>query len=537
MNPIDINSNPQRSSRRHTLQVSHSITSISPASSYSRPLPHLRRDLTYPYQAHQPRRSLTSNSLYSSPSQTQDFSRTRRPSCTWDSSPLHASMVGSYEESILRGRMSTTPSKPLDFVAQIGVLGLGKCKASLRCPAHVTLPFPAVFYSYGTTSHGRFGTSEDGPSPYVGLIDLENGLPNTDEDRLRKRKRMISKERSNDTTMIETPNSSRSMDPEVLGAVEPKRRSASPRAPPGGSYRIPGKGQLQIIIKNPNKTAVKLFLVPYDLAGMEPGTKTFIRQRSYSAGDSVLPTYSTTVTNLVDRQTLRYLVHLHICSPSRGRFYLYKSIRIVFANRVPDGTEKLRNEISTPEPRFTVYKPGRDSTGLALSYTTGTGIATENAFRRRSSGFALGLSHRLYDATEAVTQPLRRGISSESTNTQDQEMRDTLPVEPIPFGILTNMTRLGDDISQSRPVNILSPTSSRSSRPPTSHSGQSMSWDSNTSDIGGYSKLSKGDAGYGGNIFSTSPDGKQQISEGLLARKLRGLGVGQHMQQDTHQDI
>ena len=71
----------------------------------------------------------------------------------------------------------TTPSKPLDFLAQIGVLGLGKCKSSLRCPASLTIPFPAVFYSYETTSHGRAGKSEDGPSPYVGQIDLENTLP------------------------------------------------------------------------------------------------------------------------------------------------------------------------------------------------------------------------------------------------------------------------------------------------------------------------------------------------------------------------
>jgi hypothetical protein len=150
-------------------------------------------------------------------------------------------MVGSYEESILRGRMSTTPSKPLDFVAQIGVLGLGKCKASLRCPAHVTLPFPAVFYSYGTTNHGRVGMSEDGPSPYVGLIDLENGLPNTDEGKLHKRKRTVSKkalERSDDTTIIDFSTSSRSMGPDVPGAVKPKRRSASPRAPPGGNFRL-----------------------------------------------------------------------------------------------------------------------------------------------------------------------------------------------------------------------------------------------------------------------------------------------------------
>ncbi len=137
MNPIDISPDSQRNPRRHTLQVSHSMhstISVSTSSTFNRPLPHLRRDNTYPYQAHQPRRSLTTNptSNQTSSPQTPSFLRSRRPSYNSDSSPLHASMVGSYEESILRGRMSTTPSKPLDFVAQIGVLGLGKCKPSLR---------------------------------------------------------------------------------------------------------------------------------------------------------------------------------------------------------------------------------------------------------------------------------------------------------------------------------------------------------------------------------------------------------------------
>ena len=39
-----------------------------------------------------------------------------------------------------------------------------------------------------------------------------------------------------------------------------------------------------MVIKNPNKTAVKLFLVPYDLEDMVSGTKTFVRQRIFSAG-------------------------------------------------------------------------------------------------------------------------------------------------------------------------------------------------------------------------------------------------------------
>jgi hypothetical protein len=449
-------------------------------------------------------------------------------------------MVGSYEESILRGRMSTTPSKPLDFVAQIGVLGLGKCKANLRCPAHVTLPFPAVFYSYETTSHGRIGKSEDGPSPYVGHIDLENGLPNTSEARLHKRKRTNSSKalgRPIDLEMIDVSNTNQLTDHEIRRAGKQKRRSISPRAPPGGSYRIPEKGQLQIIIKNPNKTAVKLFLIPYDLIGMEPGTKTFIRQRSYSAGDLMLPASSTTAANPADRQTLRYLAHLHICSPSRGRFYLYKSIRVVFANRVPDGKEKLRNEISTPEPRFTVYKPGRDSSiGQALSGTVGAGIAAERAFRRRSSGLALGLSNHPYDAMDGITQTLQRDLTSGSAYPHEREMRSTLPVEPIPFNIFTNMIQPDDDFGQQRPSNVQSPTSTKSSRPPTSQGGHSISWDNNSADIGGYGKLSKGDAGYGGNIFSSSPDGTQQIAEGLLAKKLRDLGVGMQSPQDNHDD-
>jgi hypothetical protein len=452
-------------------------------------------------------------------------------------------MVGSYEESILRGRMSTTPSKPLDFVAQIGVLGLGKCKASLRCPAHVTIPFPAVFYSYETTTHGRSGKSEDGPSPYVGQIDLENSLPNPDEARDNKRKRHsanLGRSRADDLDMVDGPNTNQLTERELRRAEKQKRRSTSPRAPPGGSYRIPEKGQLQIIIKNPNKTAVKLFLVPYDLAGMEPGTKTFIRQRSYSAGPIIDSALSSTAqiptSSPLDRPTLRYLVHLHICSPSRGRFYLYKSIRVVFANRVPDGKEKLRNEITLPEPRFSVYKPGRDSSlGLSLNGSAGASLAAEKAYRRRSSGFALGasnvgVSNRTFDAMHGITHALECGLSSGPTFGRDTT---TTPIQPIPFSLYRRP--VGSDEYSGQASGILSPSSFKSSQPLNSHGSGSMSWNSNSTSLGGYDKLSKGDVGYGGNAFAGSPDGKQVLAEGLLAKKLRDLGVGLQ-NQDDHLD-
>ena len=50
-------------------------------------------------------------------------------------------------------------------------------------------------------------------------------------------------------------------------------------------------------------------------------------------------------------------------------------MRIVFANRVPDGKERLRNEIQLPEPRYSAYKPGRDSN---------VGVATREDRRRQS---------------------------------------------------------------------------------------------------------------------------------------------------------
>ena len=385
-------------SRRHTFspEALKRISSAAldyPASARGqggKPVPTLRKESTVPYQAHQPRRSLHSfNSLPQTPAPGP-----RRPSIS--ESPIqHAHMVGSYEESILRGRMSTTPSKPLNFVAQIGVLGKGECSSKLRCPPHAHIPFPAVFYSYGSADSQ--GWQSDQPSPYVGLVDLENNLPSADQAPEKRRQRLEDRSqlppsnegsRENSKTRVEDGASKETPATRRIRQKQ-KRRSGSPKAPPGGSYRIPRQGQLQIVIKNPNKTAVKLFLVPYDLSDMEPGQKTFIRQRSYSAGPIVdmplssrsnlgtdrpeasLPTFD----DPNERPTLRYLLHLHICSPSKGRFFLYKSIRVVFANRVPDGKERLRNEIQLPEPRYSAYKPARDSNvgaGSTLNFNDGS---------------------------------------------------------------------------------------------------------------------------------------------------------------------
>ncbi|KAF2109872.1 hypothetical protein BDV96DRAFT_604361 [Lophiotrema nucula] len=538
---------PERSNRRHTFSPSsfsvYQSAQMARSASGTPASRHLRKEGTLPYQAHQPRRSLTAFNQFQPHSSPQTpFVQSRRPSFSSDASPLHhAPMVGSYEESILRGRMSTTPSRPLDFVAQIGVLGRGQCKSNLKCPPHVTVPFPAVFYSY-SSGNGRI--ADDSPSPYVGLVDLENSLasPEDNDASRRKRRHTVPNPDQDDLDFRPTGQDGQPhhLSKEDLRRKEKrKRRSTSPRAPQGGSYRIPQQGQLQIVIKNPNKTAVKLFLVPYDLSDMEPGQKTFIRQRSYSAGpiiDMPLSTRRNFGTDRPeaalsnsddpnDRPILRYLIHLHICCPSKGRYYLYKSIRVVFANRVPDGKEKLRNEIQLPEPRYSTYKPARDSAAQQGSNPAAERLATEQAYRRRSAGFSL--SHHVYDRMDGLaTQPSRpppavqfTGGDTSGTSRFSSPVPD---VQPIPFSLPCIDSR-----PTSREHMDLDPQNPFQRRVNASSPPLSLMTDLGNTDLirtESFDKLNKGDVGYGGNAFcgvAASP------GAGLLTQRLKGLDVQQ----------
>lgn len=76
---------------------------------------------------------------------------------------LFGTLVGSYEESIISGRMSQLPSRPIQFYSDIGVLGSGKCKTALKCPSHILVDFLGYFYDLEDEGCG---------SPYVGLIDI-----------------------------------------------------------------------------------------------------------------------------------------------------------------------------------------------------------------------------------------------------------------------------------------------------------------------------------------------------------------------------
>ncbi|KAF2450939.1 hypothetical protein P171DRAFT_427210 [Karstenula rhodostoma CBS 690.94] len=541
---------PERSNRRHTFSPQSFgafNSSITVASASGTPSTrHIRKGTALPYQAHQPRRSLTSLNQFQPHSSPQTpLSRSHRPSFSSEASPLHhAPMVGSYEESILRGRMSTTPSRPLNFIAKIGVLGRGQCKSNLKCPPHVAVPFPAVFYSYNT---GNARISDDSPSPYVGLVDLENSIPPPDESSetsRRKRRHTITDPGHDDldTRLRNEEDTGNRPRKDFRRNEKKKRRSTSPRAPPGGSYRIPQQGQLQIVLKNPNKTAVKLFLVPYDLSDMEAGQKTFIRQRSYSAGpiiDMPLSSRKNLGTDRPeaalsnsddpnDRPILRYLIHLHICCPSKGRFYLYKSIRVVFANRVPDGKERLRNEIQMPEPRYSVYKPTRDCLASQTTSSAAAQLTSEKALRRASAG--LSLSQQSYARAE-VTAPRHcpqlppPAVKFTGGPSPTGDVSAPVPeMEPIPFSLARIPSIPSRPVSRElMDIDVASPFRSRSGC--ASPTGLGSSKPNRDNDKTAFEKLNRGDVGYGGNAFYGVGSPPVSPGAGLLARRLRGLDV------------
>ncbi|KAL8817643.1 MAG: hypothetical protein Q9223_003559 [Gallowayella weberi] len=598
--PIDRSISPSKTSRRHTLpprplpcSQEHS-TNGQPANQVSaaRRPPVLHGDPTFSYQTHRPRRSLTTTwSLQASPSSEKPPSApSRRRSCSSESSPLqNASMVGSYEESILRGWMSTAPSRPLNFTAQIGVIGKGDCKP--KCPAHVTVPFPAVFYSWNGGTGTEHSTANDEPSPYVGHIDLSQ-LPAPAESKKTRQSR--SKSPSADAARSVHMQSNKAVesghDTERTAVVRNKRRrtSSAPSTLQGG-YRIPQKGQLQIVIQNPNKTAVKLFLVPYDLEDMQAGTKTFIRQRCFSTNPVVEglpsehrsePAPSLGGTSIKKKPTLRYLIHVNICSPSSGRFYLYQHIRVVFANRVPDNQEQLQTEIQIPQPRYSTYK---SSLTLSRSLSSsGAGSARGKHYTRPSSGFGVGLEGMddrhpqafgsgtnypfTFDSppppipripyqlpsTQAPDHHVHFQMDIDYRSSNDRSTRSgedspfpisggspALPTPAFPFARLSTDRQRPrrNDTKNQRPAedeamdldNISRPTtaSSQNLQSPLRDGLNQHHLNSKRSDLshssgenGAFGKLNRGDVGYGGRPATP------EMGVGLLARKLRGLGTG-----------
>ncbi|KAF9913285.1 hypothetical protein EC991_000047 [Linnemannia zychae] len=335
-----------------------------------------------------------------SPSRYSYLRRSSLNPSTGSHGDLFGSLVGSYEESILSGRMSTLPSKPLIFTAQIGVLANSDykdCPPKLRCPKHVQLEFPAVFYDYESPSnkshHGNHNTQHQHHHhhhqqqhpyhhPSIHSHHSQSTQP-ASSSFSHSFKSSHSFTQHISSSPSHHPMGSYASSPVLssflsssaqlsgsLGSVPSALSHSLTRSVPTaqddpilpyvgnldldsgfrgarrfarmpGGMRIPLRGQVQVMIKNPNKTVVKVFLVPYDFTDMPSGTKTFLRQKYYSTGAGMGPV-SSTLSSSGSSGTLRYAIHLQFCCPAPGYVYLYRSIRVVFANRVPDGKESLR---------------------------------------------------------------------------------------------------------------------------------------------------------------------------------------------------
>ncbi|KAJ3214444.1 hypothetical protein HK099_006873 [Clydaea vesicula] len=197
--------------------------------------------------------------------------------------------VGSYEESLLKSRMSTSPSKPVLFTMEIGCSGIGKnLPLKLRLPKHKFYLFEACSFD---------------------LID------NSVQD----------KNCSLNDRITVTP---------FCGSLTMDER-----------YRIPTKGQLQIIIKNPSSTAIKVFLIPYDHTNMPSDTKAISRQKTYSN------------CNKKKTKTLLSAIHLQYIKINK-RLYIDKKMRLVFSSRsFPEFKDEVFNVLNQTKFEYVkIYK-------------------------------------------------------------------------------------------------------------------------------------------------------------------------------------
>ncbi|KAI8586245.1 hypothetical protein BDZ88DRAFT_400088 [Geranomyces variabilis] len=295
---------------------------------------------------------------------------------------LFGALVGSYEESILSGRMSALPSKPLRFIAEIGAMAHGRCPPGLRCPPHLAVPFDAFFYEVG---------EEEAVTPYVGSVNVGEAAAQAE----RKAKEEAAAAAANtgvpatadggDVTGMAATLAREGGDGRVSKGFDDTSSKCRDNEQPSRGYRIPPKGQLQIVIKNPSRTAIKLFLLPYDVRDLPPYGKTLLRQKSYASTASTTTqtpagtsgtTSSTTLTGSTATppapRILRHAVHVPIHRTKKS-LYLGPLVRVVFSSRGAD--EKERCSIVT------------EVVGGELNGGGGGGAeTTSHSSRRRGSG-------------------------------------------------------------------------------------------------------------------------------------------------------
>ncbi|KAI9288131.1 hypothetical protein BC943DRAFT_317853 [Umbelopsis sp. AD052] len=101
-------------------------------------------------------------------------------------------------------------------------------------------------------------------------------------------------------------------------------------------YRIPPKGQLQVMITQGDRGMVKAFIVSYDLRDMPANHSTFVRRQEY------------VTTRESGMKTLKYAIHIPIKTSKHRQLYLHGPIRVVFCNYANNADDHVEVKMEYP---------------------------------------------------------------------------------------------------------------------------------------------------------------------------------------------
>jgi len=101
-------------------------------------------------------------------------------------------------------------------------------------------------------------------------------------------------------------------------------------------YRIPPKGQLQVMITQGDRGMVKAFVVSYDLRDMPANHSTFVRRQEY------------VTTRASGTKTLKYAIHIPIKTSKHRQLYLHGPIRVVFCNYANNSDDHVEVKMEYP---------------------------------------------------------------------------------------------------------------------------------------------------------------------------------------------